>query len=128
MDDDTKAQCVVRLGDGGFNLSGPTQGQSHHFFVPLTAHGLPYLDRANKVNLQLFPLISYAREANCVYFACAVRMPTILLEYLRYLRLLRLHKCTFRTLGVQQPLVFAFCDNSMCKKDWRCRKRETQAT
>ena len=47
MDDDTKAQCVIRLGDGGFRVG--EKDQTHKFFMPLTSHGLPYLDRSNKV-------------------------------------------------------------------------------
>ena len=31
-------------------------------------------------------------------------------------------------LGVQTHLVFAYCDNSMHEKDWRCRTCGTQAT
>jgi hypothetical protein len=68
MDDDTKAQCVVRLGDGEFRVSD--KPQSHHFFVPLTSHGLPYLDRTNKpvqagftIELTTFPANSMGADA-----------------------------------------------------------------
>ena len=49
MDDNTKAQCVVCLRDGGYNLGpGP---QTHNFFMPLTTDGLPYLDRMGRVSV-----------------------------------------------------------------------------
>jgi hypothetical protein len=32
------------------------------------------------------------------------------------------------TVGVLKLLIFGYCDNSMREKDWRCRKRGTQAT
>jgi hypothetical protein len=47
MDDNTKAQCVVCLKDGGYGVN--TGAQVHEFFEPLTAGGLPYLDRHGKV-------------------------------------------------------------------------------
>ena len=55
MDDNTKAQCVVCLRDGGYNLGpGP---QTHNFFMPLTTDGLPYLDRMGRVSAWLSPHI-----------------------------------------------------------------------
>ncbi len=33
-----------------------------------------------------------------------------------------------RVCRVMKLLVIGYCDNSVCEKDWRCRKRGTQAT
>ncbi len=44
------------------------------------------------------------------------------------MQLLNLLEHRIRKLGVLKLRVFGYCDNSMREKDWRCRKRGTQAT